>query len=172
MPDEKSRGKSADSEQDLRLEVAALALQLGLAAITRRDAGFDDTDFRPKSRPAADSRDAAADITTKPSAREAKPQAVNAGPTAKGRPDQRPQDREAEAPKKRPVRVWRRSESEKVIISCSVQHPQPLTVKEAREQMRSSLKPLVHRIAGVSFEGRQDAVQELQPGMVPFNACL
>ena len=86
MPDEKSGGKIAYSEQDLRLEVAALALQLGLAAIKGRNAGFDDTDFRPKRRPAAISKDAAAIKTTQRSASEAKLQAVNAGPTAKGRP--------------------------------------------------------------------------------------
>lgn len=109
MPDKKSGGKIADSEQDLRQEVAALASQLGLAASTGESAGFDDTDFRPKSRPAAVSKDAAANTTTQRIAREAKPQAVNAGPTAKGRPDQRSQEREAEAPKKGPVRVWRTS---------------------------------------------------------------
>ena len=57
------------------------------------------------------------------------------------------------------------------VIGNSFQHPQPLTLMEAREQMRSSVEPEAHRIAGVTFEGRQDAIQELQPGMVPFDAC-
>ena len=57
------------------------------------------------------------------------------------------------------------------VIGSSIQHPQPLTLMEAREQMRSSVEPEAHRIAGVTFEGRQKAIQELQPGMMPYNAC-
>ena len=39
-----------------------------------------------------------------------------------------------------------------------------LTVLEAREQMRNAVEPEAHRIAGVTFEGRQEAVQKLQAG--------
>ena len=45
-----------------------------------------------------------------------------------------------------------------------LQQAQPLTVLEARQQTRSLLDPEAHRIAGVTFEGRQEAVQKLQAG--------
>ena len=50
MPENKTGRKNAESDQDLRSEVAALASQLGLAASTGEDAGFDDTDFRPPKK--------------------------------------------------------------------------------------------------------------------------
>ena len=48
--------------------------------------------------------------------------------------------------------------------ATELQQPQPLTVLEARQQTRSLLDPEAHRIAGVTFEGRQEAVQNLQAG--------
>ncbi len=61
-------------------------------------------------------------------------------------------------------------------FNASAQHAQSpqrtLTVLEAREQMRSATEPEAHRIAGVTFEGRQEAVQKLQAGMASQHPSL
>ncbi len=41
----------------------------------------------------------------------------------------------------------------------------PLTVLEGREWLRQSMQPEALRIAGVTFEGRQELIARLQPGM-------
>lgn len=46
----------------------------------------------------------------------------------------------------------------------SFNQSQPLTVLEARQQMRDAVAPEAHRIAGVTFEGRQESIQKLQAG--------
>ncbi|CAL5219776.1 g1679 [Coccomyxa viridis] len=56
--------------------------------------------------------------------------------------------------------------AEENAFNTSAQHVQTpqrtLTVLEARERMRSAVEPEAHRIAGVTFEGRQEVVQKLQ----------
>ena len=58
--------------------------------------------------------------------------------------------------------------AEESALGPSTLQPQPpqrtLTVLEAREHMRNAVEPEAHRIAGVTFEGRQEAVQKLQAG--------
>lgn len=97
---------NAMSEKDLRLEVAALASQLGLAASTGEETGFDDTDFRPPSRPDKIREKAATIVKGRSSAHEAKPAAARPGQSAAGRAVKGPQPRAAEAPKREPARNW------------------------------------------------------------------
>jgi hypothetical protein len=46
----------------------------------------------------------------------------------------------------------------------SLRQPEPLTVLQARKQMFDSIEAEAHRIAGVTFENRQEVVQKLQAG--------
>lgn len=46
----------------------------------------------------------------------------------------------------------------------SFQQTEPLTVLQARKQMFDSIEAEAHRIAGVTFENRQEVVQKLQAG--------
>lgn len=102
-PKEK-RNSDAKSENDLRQEVAALASQLGLAASTGEQTGFDDTDFRPSSRTARVKEKVA--TKGKSSAHEAKPASARPGQPAAGRAVKGPQPRAAETPKNAPARTW------------------------------------------------------------------
>ena len=52
MPEKTNGRVTIDSDQEVESEVAALASQLGLAASTGEDAGFDDTDCGPSKDPA------------------------------------------------------------------------------------------------------------------------
>lgn len=107
MSDRKTKEKSAKSKQDLRQEVAALASQLGLAASTGEEAGFDDTDFRPPAQ--ARKPKAAEDVRPQREPREVKPKPHKPTQAVPGRPSQGPQHRAAaaaEAQKKEPARVW------------------------------------------------------------------
>ena len=106
MADPKEKLKTnAVSEKDLRQEVAALASQLGLAASTGEETGFDDTDFRPPSRPAR-VRETAITIKGKTSAHEARPAAARPGQPAAGRAVKGPQPSAADPPKSEPARCW------------------------------------------------------------------
>ena len=64
--------------------------------------------------------------------------------------------------------------AEENAFNTSAQHVQTpqrtLTVLEARE--RSAVEPEAHRIAGVTFEGRQEVVQKLQAGKAFQHASL
>ncbi len=66
--------------------------------------------------------------------------------------------------------------AEENAFNTSAQHVQTpqrtLTVLEARERTRSAVEPEAHRIAGVTFEGRQEAVQKLQAGKAFQHASL
>ena len=77
-------------------------------------------------------------------------------------PERQPTDLHAPTPHAGGTRA------EEGALDHSTQQPQPpqrtLTVLEAREQMRHAMEPEAHRIAGVTFEGRQEAVQKLQAG--------
>ena len=44
----------------------------------------------------------------------------------------------------------------------------PMTVLEGREWLRHNMQPEALRIAGVTFDGRQELIAKLQPGM-PFS---
>ena len=44
----------------------------------------------------------------------------------------------------------------------------PLTVLEGRERLRELIPAEALRIAGVTFEGRQELIAALQPGLPPF----
>ena len=107
MPENKNGRKNADSDQDLRSEVAALASQLGLAASTGEDAGFDDTDFRPPKKPASVNITAKSNAQAQRTARETAPRAVRAGQDATGRPRNGAQDTGGEAQKKAAGRTWK-----------------------------------------------------------------
>lgn len=50
----------------------------------------------------------------------------------------------------------------------------PMTVLEGREWLRQNVQPEALRIAGVTFEGRQELIARLQPGMssCPFPSLL
>ncbi len=107
MPENKNGRKNADSDQDLRSEVAALASQLGLAASTGEDAGFDDTDFRPPKKAASVNVSAKANVQAQRTARETTPKAIKAGQGAAGRPRHGAQDTGGEAQKKAAGRTWK-----------------------------------------------------------------
>lgn len=48
--------------------------------------------------------------------------------------------------------------------------PEKLTATAARDWLRRSLEPYICRVAGVSFEGRQDLVSQLQEGTLSTTA--
>ena len=107
MPEKKNGRKNADSDQDLKSEVAALASQLGLAASTRDDAGFDDTDFRPPTKGGGVKQSAQANIPSQRAARETTPRAAKVGLDAIGRPTHGAQDTAGDAQKKATGRTWK-----------------------------------------------------------------
>ena len=108
MSVKKNGKKNADSDQDLKLEVAALASQLGLAASTGEDAGFDDTDFRPPKKLAGLSSTAKTTVQSQRIAHAPTPKAaVKAGQGATSRSRHGAQDTEGEAQKTTPGRTWK-----------------------------------------------------------------
>ena len=106
MPEKKNGRKDADLDQDLRLEVAALASQLGLAASTGGDAGFDDTDFRPSSKAASVNKKVSAAVQSQRHPREPRLQAGKGGQEGNKRSTYGAEFPGEEAQKKLPGRTW------------------------------------------------------------------
>ena len=108
MPEKTNGNKNTDFDQDLKSEVAALASQLGLAASTGEDAGFDDTDFRPSKKPAGLNNNAKASLQPQRIGRPTPPTAVvKAGQGGISRPRHGAQDTGRDAQKATPGRTWK-----------------------------------------------------------------